>query len=72
LIAPVAPETFVGMTVQLKVTPATPLVEESAIEVAVPEQKFWVVGLTTRFGTGFTVTVRLIGEPEQLFAVGVI
>ena len=66
-VAPLAPD---WLTVQLKVVPVT--VPLKAIDVALPEQIVWVVGVAVTVGIGFTVTVTVIGVPEQPFAVGVI
>jgi hypothetical protein len=52
--------------------PVTPLVVDKATEVAPPEQKFWVVGFTTTFGAGFTVTVAVPGVLAQVDVTAVI
>lgn len=68
--AAAAPETPLCVTVQLKAEPVTSLF--SVIAVAVPEQIVCVVGVAVTTGIGLTVTVAVIGEPVQPFAVGVI
>lgn len=65
-----APDTPVCVTVHEKVAPVTfPL---SVIAVVLPEQIVCVDGVAVTTGIGFTVTVTVIGVPEQPFASGVI
>lgn len=42
------------------------------VEIDVPEQMVWDVGLADAFGVGFTITVTVIAAPLQPFANGVI
>ena len=43
----------------------------SAMDVVLPEQIVWVLGVAVTFGTGFTVTVTVIGVPGHPPAEGV-
>jgi len=65
-----APLTFVCVTVHANVAPPVALL--NAIEVALPEHRFCVVGVAVMPGAGLTVTVTVTGEPGHVFAVGVI
>ena len=68
-LAALAPLVPLWVTVQEKVVPAVP--EESAIELAFPEQMVWVLGVAVIEGDGLTVTVMERGVPVQPFAEGV-
>ena len=64
-----APVTFVCVTAQEKVVPATLLVSVT-VEVA-PEQSDCEVGVAVTVGIGLTVTVATIGVPGQVPTAGV-
>ena len=65
-----APLTFVCVTVHAKVAPPVLLVRLMVVVAA--EQIVCELGVAVADGAGFTVTVAVIGEPAQEFAVGVI
>jgi hypothetical protein len=66
------PVTFtVLLLVQLNTVPLT-LPLSTIVVMAVPEQIVCDDGVATAFGIGFTITVAVIGVPEQPLAVGVI
>ena len=67
-----APVTFDVVTVQKYLVLVTLFGLVKPMLVVAPLQIDCCAGLTANVGTGFTVTVRVIGVPAQPFALGVI
>ena len=66
----VAPDTSVWDTVHVNVVPAILLVSE--MDVVLPEQNSWDMGVAVVTGFGLTVTMIVTGIPGHPFANGVI